>query len=267
MQRVSASVILTCAVLAALTASGAVKGSLTMENGDVHKGVISWSGSSKEYIVKKGKFEERHKAADVGSLDIEQPAALEAAVAQVAQGKGAAAIPVLQSIVKEYAHLQWDKVAGRYLAEAYLAAEKPDDALKACNAIIKEDAAAAYRGDLAPAYWNALLRLNRLPALEKCLKNAMKGKDQFSRGAALIMYGDIAMKDGKESADACKKALTDGYLRVVFLYKDADVAAKLQPEALYKAAHCFDKLSQSGRADFMRTELKRSYASSPWANK
>ena len=99
------------------------------------------------------------------------------------------------------------------------------------------------------------------------LEKAMKSEDRFARGAALIMYGDIAMKDGKESVDACKKALTDGYLRVVFLYKDAEVAEKLQPEALYKAAHCFDKLSQSGRADFMRTELKRSYASSPWANK
>ena len=95
----------------------------------------------------------------------------------------------------------------------------------------------------------------------------MKSDDRFARGAALIRLGDIAMKEGNESVDACKKALTDGYLRVVFLYKDAEVADKLQPEALYKAARCFDKLSQSGRADFMRTELKRSYASSPWANK
>ena len=82
------------------------------------------------------------------------------------------------------------------------------------------------------------------------------------------MRGDLAMKDGAESNDACKKALTDGYLRVVFLYKeDPQVAEKLRPEALYKAAHCFDKLNQSGRADFMRTELKRTYANSPWANK
>ena len=44
-------------------------------------------------------------------------------------------------------------------------------------------------------------------------------------------------------------------------------AQRLQPEALYKAARCFDKLNQSGRADTMRTELKRTYANSPWANK
>ena len=73
-------------------------------------------------------------------------------------------------------------------------------------------------------------------------------------------------KEGGESQDAKKKA-NSGFMGVVFLYKDPEFAAKLQPEALYKAAHCFDKLSQSGRADFMRTELKRSYASSPWANK
>lgn len=267
MQRIISSVVCTCAVLFAFTASGAVKGSLTMENGDVHKGLISWDGGQKEYVVKKGKFEERYKSSDVDKLDIEQPAALGAAVAQVEQGQGAAAIPALQAIVKDYAHLQWDKVAGRYLAEAYLAADKPDAALKVCRDIIEDESAAAYRGDLAPAYWNALLRLNRLPALEKNLKKAMEGKDRFSRGAALIMYGDIAMKAGHESSDACKKALTDGYLRVVFLYTDAEIAGRLQPEALYKAAHCFDKLNQSVRADFMRTELKRTYASSPWASR
>ena len=38
-------------------------------------------------------------------------------------------------------------------------------------------------------------------------------------------------------------------------------------QALYKAAHCFEKLGQSGRADSMRTTLKKTYASSPWAAK
>jgi len=259
-------IIALCAV-AALTAPGAVTGTLTMENGDVHKGTVRWSAREKSYVMTKGKIEQQFKATDVAEIDIEKPAAFDAAVAQVAKGQGAAAIPALQQIVKDYAHLQWDKTAGRYLAEAYVAAEKPADALKVCDDIIKGEPSAAFRGELAPAYWSALLSLNRRSPLEKSLERAEKGNDRFSRGAALIMRGDIAMKDGNESADACKKALTDGYLRVAFLYKDAEVAEKLQPEALYKAAHCFDKLSQSGRADFMRTELKRSYASSPWANK
>ena len=267
MQRLITSALCAFAAFAALTAAGAVAGSLQLETDDVVKGAIRWSAREKAYVVTKGKIEQQFKATEVAEIDIDKPDAFDAAVAQVAKGQGAAAIPALQKIVKEYAHLQWDKVAGRYLAEAYLAADKPDDALKACREIIDGEPSAAYRGDLAPAYWSALLRLNRRAPLEKSLEKAMKGEDRFARGAALIMYGDIALKDGKESGDACKKALTDGYLRVVFLYKDAEVADKLQPEALYKAARCFDKLSQSGRADFMRTELKRSYASSPWANK
>ena len=260
-------IIALCAV-AALTSSGAAKGVLTLENGEEHKGVIGWSAREKAYVMKVGKIEQQFKETDVAKIDIEKPAAIDAAVAQVASGQGAAAIPALQKIVSDYAHLQWDKVAGRYLAEAYVAAEKPSDALKVCEDIIKGDPTAAYRGDLAPAYWSALLSLNRRSPLEKNLEKAAKCEDRFARGAALIMRGDIAMKDGNESADACKKALSDGYLRVVFLYKDdPEIAEKLQPEALYKAAHCFEKLSQSGRADFMRTELKRMYASSPWANK
>ena len=259
-------IIALCAV-AALSASGAAKGSLTLENGEEHKGVISWSARAKSYVMKVGKIEQQFKETDVAEINIEKPDAFDAAVTQVAKGQAAAAIPALQKIVSDYAHLQWDKAAGRYLAEAYVAAEKPADALKVCEEIIKGEPSAAYRGDLAPAYWSALLSLNRRSPLEKNLEKAVKSDDRFARGAALIMRGDIAMKDGNESADACKKALSDGYLRVVFLYKDPEFAEKLQPEALYKAAHCFEKLNQSGRADFMRTELKRSYASSPWASK
>ena len=260
-------IIIVLGVVAALVAPGAVTGTLTLENGEVQKGTIRWSAREKAYVMTKGKVEQQFKETDVAEIDIVKPAAFDAAVAQVTKGQGAAAIPALQKIVKEYSHLQWDKAAGRYLAEAYVAAEKPADALKVCNDIINGEPSAAYRGDLAPAYWSALLSLNRRGPLEKNLEKAEKSDDRFSRGAALIIRGDIAMKDGNESADACKKALTDGYLRVVFLYKDPEIAEKLQPEALYKAAHCFDKLSQSGRADFMRTELKRSYASSPWASK
>ena len=259
-------IIALCA-LAAQMAAGDVTGSVTSQNGDVLKGSIRWSARDKAYVVTKGNIEVQVKEADVAEIDIKKPAAYDAAVAQVGTGQGAAAIPALRKIVKEYAHLKWDKSAGRYLAEAYVAAEKPADALKVCQGIIDDDPTAAYRGDLAPAYWSALLSLNRRSPLEKSLERALKGDDRFSRGAALIMRGDLAMKDGAESNDACRKALTDGYLRVVFLYKNPQVADKLQPEALYKAAHCFDKLNQSGRADFMRTELKRTYADSPWANK
>ena len=256
--------------LAAATAAGAVTGTVKTENGE-EQGAIRWGTRDKAYVVTKGdkgaSMEVQIKAADVTELVIPKPGAFDKAVEQVNSGNGAAAIPALKSIVKEYSHLDWDKLAGRYLAEAYLAAEKPDEALKTCEAIIAGEPSAAYKGNLAPAYWSALLKLNRRTALEKNMEKALKGKDRFSRGAALLMTGDIIMKDGKESNAACKKALTDGYLRVVYLYTDEDIAERLRPEALYKAALCFSTLRQSGRADVMRTELKSSYASSPWAKK
>ena len=264
MQRLISSAL--CA-FAALTVSADATGTLMLENGKEVKGAVRWSARGRMYVMKNGRFEETFRAADVAGIDIDKPAEFDAAVAQVAKGQGAAAIPVLQKIVMEYAHLQWDKVAGRHLAEVYLAADKPADALKVCNEIIDGEPSAAYRGELAPAYWNALLSLNRRAPLEKNLEKAAKSNDRFARGAALIMRGDIAMKDGNESADACRKALAEDYLRVVFLFTDADVAGRLRPEALYKAACCFDRLGQSGRADSMRRELQRSYASSPWAKR
>ena len=204
---------------------------------------------------------------DVAELVVDPPANYEAAVAQVHAGQGAAAIPALQKIVKEYAHLQWDKTAGRSLAEAYISSGKAEDGLRICEGIIRDDATAAYKGDLAPAYWAALLALDKRSRLEGSLAKAAKSGDRFSAGAALIKRGDIALKDGKDSAEANRKALTDGYLRVVLLYRDEEFAAKLQPEALYKAAQCFEKLNMSGRADSMRGTLKQLYASSPWAAK
>ncbi len=253
--------------LSAVTATGAVIGTITNNKGDVQKGAIKWSARHKAYVVTKGQVEIQIKASDVADIQVPKPATFDPAVAQVNSGQGAAAVQTLQNIVNEYDHLDWDKRAGRYLAEAYLAAERPNDALKACDAIIAGEPSAAYKGDLAPAYWSALLSLGRRSSLEKNVEKALNGDDRFSRGAALIMTGDILKKDGNGSAAACKKALIDGYLRVVYLYGDPDVAERLRPEALYKAAACFDKIGRSEHAEAMREELKSSYAASPWANK
>ena len=53
-------------------------------------------------------------------------------------------------------------------------------------------------------------------------------------------------------------------MRVVTLYTAITDA---QPEALYKAAKCFEKLGQSARADQMKTILKDKYGQSEWAHK
>jgi len=253
--------------IAAVAAPAGITGTITTEAGDTNKGVIRWSARDKAYVVAKGGIEIQVKATDVAEIDIAKPAGWDQLVAQVEKGQGAAAIAPLTKIVKEYAHLEWDRAAARYLAEAHLAAGAPDKALAAAKGVIDGEKSAAYKGELAPAYWAALLALNRTSVLEDVLAKAAASGDRYSSGAALIMRGDMIFKAGNESSDAAKKALSDGYLRVVLLYTDASVAAKLRPEALYKAAKCFEKLGQSSRADAFRTELKKLYAASPWAAK
>ena len=264
----AASAILPAAVTAA---PAAITGSVITEAGDRKTGVVKWSPRAKAYVVsvKRGNtmIDEEVAAGDVAELDIAKPAGFDQAVAQISKGQAPAAIPVLSGIVKTYAHLQWDRIAGRYLAEAYIAANNPEKALETCKSIIEVDKSAAWKGELAPAYWTVLLKTNQKQALEAALKKAAKSGDRFSSGSALILRGDQAMQDGNETPEAAKKALADGYLRVVLMYTDAPVAAQIRPEALYKAAQCFEKLGQANRAEALRGELKKTYASSPWAAK
>ncbi len=253
--------------IAAIAAPAGIVGSITTESGETTKGQIRWSARDKAYVVTRGSIELQVKATDVAEIDIAKPAGWDQIVAQVQKGQGAAAVAPLTKIVKEYAHLEWDRAAARYLTEAHLAAGNPEKALSAAKDVIDGEKTAAYKGELAPAYWAALLALNRTSTLEDALAKAAASGDRYSSGAALNMRGDMLFKAGGETADAAKKALSDGYLRVVLLYTDASVAPQLRPEALYKAAKCFEKLGQSGRADAYRTELKKLYASSPWAAK
>lgn len=261
------SIILAVAALTAAAVFGDVPGTITSTSGGPQKGMIRWSARDKAYVITNGGVELQVKATDVDEIDIQKPAGYDEAVEKVNKGTPAAAIPVLEKIVKDYKRLQWDKPAGAALARAYIDSDKADAALKTCQDIISGDATAAYKGELAPAYWSALLALGKTSQLESALDKAFKTGDRYSSGAALLLRGDMILKDGNENAESCRKALVDGYLRVALLYKEESVAPSLRPEALYKAARCFEKLQMSSQADAFRSELKGAYATSPWATK
>ena len=206
------------------------------------------------------------EAKNVDRLDIKPPQGMEQAIKDVEAGRGAGQISFLEKIVDEYAHLQWDQKAGSYLAKAYLAANNGAKALETCRKIISVDKTAGYSGDLAPTYWQALIKNNQTSTLEQVLAKAASSGDRFSSGSALIARGDAIIAKDDTPAGA-KKALVDGYLRVILLYRDPEVASRIRPEALYKAALCFDKAGQTSRASDLRSELKSQYAGSPWAAK
>ena len=218
-------------------------------------GDVKWHARDKKYVVEKGKITKEFKLADVTDIEVAKPAGFDKAVQMVEGGQGSAAVPVLTKVVSEYRMMKWDKIAGRYLALAHLAAGNAQKAYEACQPIVSEDKSAAYTGDLASAYWQALLKLGKSEQLEGLLKKAAASGDRPSSAAALVMRGDIIVSASNDKPEELRRALTDGYLRVVLMYQDAPCARE-RAEACLKAAQCFDKLGQSARAEQLRAQAK-----------
>ena len=232
----------------------AIQGTISTE-AESFAGDIKWHAREKKYIVEKGKITKEFKLADVTGVDVAKPAGFDKAVQLVQDGQGASAIGTLTKIVSDYRMLKWDKPAGRYLAMAHLAAGYAQKAYDACQAIVSEDKSAAYSGDLAAAYWESLLKLGKTEQLEGLLKKASAAGDRQSSAAALVMRGDIIVAGSNDKPDELRRALRDGYLRVVLMYQDASCARE-RAEACLKAAQCFDKLGQSARAEQLRAQAK-----------
>ena len=250
----SKSIVLALAALTALPLF-AVIGTVHTAN-DVKTGDIRYQPRSQTYFItyKQGKADvnAEYKVSEVESLDIPKPAEFDKAVGEVNAGRGSAAIPVLTKIVADYRMLVWDKPAGRYLALAYLAAGQHQQAYDACQRVIAGDKSAAWSGDLAAAYWQALLKLGKTRELEEALKKATASGDRSAAAAALVMRGDIILAEG-DSPAVLRRALADGYLRVVLMFTD-EACARERQEALVKAAKCFDGLHQASRAEYFRQQ-------------
>ncbi len=247
-----------CLAAAATAPLWAIQGTIRTAT-DSKKGDIKWQGRSKSYAIsfKKGNtmVSAEYPIGDVEELDIEKPAGYDKAVENVKRGNGAAAIGVLTKIVQDYKMLVWDKLAGRYLALAHLAAGNAQKALDVCQKIIAEDKTAAYSGEVAPAYWQALLKLGKTDQLEGLLKKATSSADRPASAAALVMRGDIIRSTANGDHAKLRLALRDGYLRVAMMYRDPPCRRE-RDEALLKAAEFFNEIGQASRAEALRREAK-----------
>ena len=262
MSRQVGVVALVVSMLAAGAAFGQVKGTIVRMNGTTAEGELKWKQREKAYEVTTGNRTLEVPLADVAEVRVPKPRELTTAEAQVLAGTPALAIPALRKISTDYLMLTWDKPATRLLADAHLKAGDVDEAIKVCEAIIRVDPAAAYIGDVAPIYWKALEKKgNNSGRIETLMAQAIKSGDRTASAAALVMRGDLIRATG-DTNDNAKKALRDGYLRVVTLYTSERT---VRPEALYKAAQCFDKIGQTSRAESFRSELKKEFAGTEWA--
>lgn len=258
-----------CALMAALiaapvlSAAGKPTGTLYNVNGGQTRGELRWKNSAKEYEVVTSKGSFTFPEDQVERVAVDPPAELAAAVKKVQSNTSlASAISVLEDIAKDYRHLTYDREATRWLAEAYNKQGNPAKAISACETVIRDDAEAAYMGDMAVAYWDALIKDGKASKLNLLLEKAIASGDTSAAAYALVKRGDAAMARGSARVN-CEEALRDGYLRVILLY--ADNTSNAYAEALYKGAKAFDGMGQGARADKLREQLKAECPSSSWA--
>jgi tetratricopeptide (TPR) repeat protein len=254
----------TCLValpLAAWVASeaSAVQGVIVQKDKRRRSGDIRWLTTAKQYEIRAKGVSMRVDPSLVERIDIPEPPALKAAIGQVRAGSYSVAIEALEKIMLQYRMLNWDVVATRYAARAYLELKQPKKAIMMCKRLIDQDPQLAYKGEVAEIYWEALVADDKAATLEKILKEAIGSGSRELAALAQIRRGDIQVKQGRH-----KEALIDGYLRTVLLFENVQ---QYQPEALYKAADCFDQINDAARAEKMRKTLLAEYPQSEYAKK
>ncbi len=251
-------------LLAVPAANAQIEGKILTKDKKVVSGKIRWYPARRVFTITQvgsngQSFESELAPDNIARISVPKPAKLDAAIAAVRSGKAAAAVPVLQDIVKTYAMLEWDEQAARYLAEAQLASGDASGAVATCEGLVKAKPEVAYLGQLAPVYWQALLKTGKTAKLGDLISKAIAEGGREASAAALIMRGDMLMEKREPM-----NALKDGYLRVVILYENVK---EVQPEALFKAAKAFDALNRSGDAERMRGKLRTKFAQSEYARK
>ena len=227
---------------------------------DSKTGDILWQRAKKSYVIsfKKGNtaVSAEYPLEKVEEIDVEKPANFDKAVENVQRGNGAAAIGVLAKIVADYKMLVWDKPAARWLVEAYIATKNPQKANEVAESVIREDPDAAWKGDLAPAYWKVLLNLGKTSKLESLVKKAAVSGDRAASASALVMRGDMILANEGTTPESCRKALTDAYLRVMLLCAD-EPCRSARLDAMKRAADCFDKMGDGVRAEDIRAKARQ----------
>lgn len=250
--------LLSAALLAAAVfdATADVQARITRTTGGAQAGMTRWQPAKKMYLmtVKQGAIETQMEIApnEVAKLEVVPPANLKQAITSKNTAQ-------LEAIMKQYVMLQYDAIAGKYLARIYLDQNKASDALRVCQTVIASNPSAGTTSDLAPVYWKSLLLTGKGGTLGPTLDEAIRTGSPAIAAGALNVRGDLLMADKKY-----KEALADGYLRVISFHRQQREAAA---EALYKAVEAFEALNQTQYAEKMRNELLTSYRDSEEAKK
>ena len=248
--------IMSVILLTAVSYSFAINGIIVKSaNKDRIKGDIRWQQSKKQYLVTRADgITMTLTPSQVDQIIVAKPAGFDKAVKDVIAKRYDAALPVLEKIMSDYKMLDWDVKATRYAAEAQLGMKNPAKAILLCETLIRNNHKAAYQGDMAEIYWQALVEGDRKATLRKIMAKAIKEGPRELLPLVQIRRADVDMKDEKY-----KEALVDGYLRTIYFFEGEQ---KYVPEALYKAMQCFQQLNEPANAEKMRKKLLTDFPNS-----
>jgi len=240
----------------------AIRGTIINKNDGRITGDLLWQEGSRQYLVTRRGVAVPVALRDVKRVIVARPAELTAAAREVHVGhvgRVDKAIPVLKKIMQKYRMMEHDLEAAAWLAEAYLKKKDAREAKRLCESVIRADPDRAYRGRLAGVYADALLALKEFSKLRKVLDKVVKTGSRQGTAIAQVKRGDIYKQQGNT-----EKALVDGYLRTVVLFK---AIKGIRPEALFKAAKAFEELGEQQYAERMRKLLLEEFPNDKYAAK
>jgi tetratricopeptide (TPR) repeat protein len=241
-------------------ASGPHLATIVKHDGNRASGEVRYLSSSKAFELKIRQATTQIQASQVARVILkDQPAQLAGAIRAVNSGQYASAITVLKKIKEDYEMFGPDVTASQYLAVAYLKMGKADDAVRMCDEVIRNNPSARNSGEFAGIYWDALLKSGQSAKLRRILDDAVQSSSRQVAAVAQVKRGDIDMEKGE-----ARKALVDGYLRVVLLFQDVE---SIQPEALFKAIKAHEALNENRYAEKWRKRLLSGYGNSEYAKK
>jgi hypothetical protein len=221
-------------------------------------GLIRALPSSRKYVVTQGSITMEIDAYTVERVETAKPPEFDAAVRQASSNPMAAVAP-LKKIVDDYKMFPWGVAAGRFLIDAYIRSKQPAEAVRAAEAVIADDFTAKGDPEFLTKYWEAMIAADRDAGLESSLTEAIQKGPREVAAVAFVKRGDIQKKKGN-----AKEALISGYLRATELFKEVKV---IQPEALFKAAQCFEEIGMGSQSERMRARLRSEFGATPWAER
>ncbi len=231
-----------------------------LNTGQEIPGEVRFLPASRSYEIRVGDRTREVRAADVAEVTLDrEPEGFSRALRDVEQRRYQQAIPILSSIVEDYAMFGPDREAGKALILAYLRTDRSSDALRTAETLIRRDSGIGQNPEFAAVYWEALLDEERLSTLRTSIREAIQSGSRDLAAVGLLRRGDLEMREGHY-----REALVNGYLRVVLLFQDVGFA---QPEALYKAIRAHEELNEVTYAERWRQRLLSSHATSEFAQR